>query len=280
MEFPVSVALAEPVTVLPAGPGWWYEPKFDGHRTVISVSAEAVVLQARSGRSVTSPWMDLALAAQRDLRPGAVLDGEAVIWREGAIDFSAVQARAASTPARARELARALPASYAAFDLLAHPALGDVRGQPYVERRRLLLKVLEDVGPPIQPVPATDDREIAMVWYQALQEQGIEGIVAKRTMSPYRGGKRIWQKIRHSETVDVEVIGYTGTAGRPHHLIVTPPGGRVARSQRLTALLADQVATALRETSTGATARTEDGERYEQTAGGLGSVAKVDLVRS
>ncbi|MFG2394800.1 hypothetical protein ACGFYF_38870 [Streptomyces lavendulae] len=143
----------------------------DGHRTVIGRTDDSVVLDARSGRIVTPVWMDLALAAQKTLRPGTVLDGEAVIWRNGAIDFPAVQARAASTPVRARELAAALPASYAAFDLIAHPdpSLGDVRGRPYVERRRLLLELLEDVGPPLQPVPATDDREVAMTCYQVLQ---------------------------------------------------------------------------------------------------------------
>ncbi|WP_330249178.1 hypothetical protein OHA33_44855 (plasmid) [Streptomyces sp. NBC_00562] len=26
MEFPIEVALARPVPVLPHGPGWWYEP--------------------------------------------------------------------------------------------------------------------------------------------------------------------------------------------------------------------------------------------------------------
>ncbi|MEU9237124.1 ATP-dependent DNA ligase [Streptomyces subrutilus] len=186
MEFPVAVALAAPVTVVPSGPGWWYEPKFDGHRMVMQVAAETVVLYARSGRVVTPVWMDLALAAHHGLREGTVLDGEAVVWREGLLDFSAVQARAASTVVRARALAAALPASYAAFDLLAHPDLGDVRGRPYTERRRLLLELLEDVGPPIQAVPATDDREVALVWYEVLQEQAIEGIVAKRGLSPYR----------------------------------------------------------------------------------------------
>ncbi|WP_372481583.1 ATP-dependent DNA ligase [Streptomyces flavotricini] len=78
------------------------QQKFDGHRTVLRVTDETVVLYARSGRVVTALWMDLALAAQRSLRPGTVLDGEAVIWRKGALDSSAVQARAASTSARAR----------------------------------------------------------------------------------------------------------------------------------------------------------------------------------
>ncbi|MFD4232623.1 hypothetical protein [Streptomyces sp. NPDC058545] len=30
MEFPIKVALARAVPMLPEGPGWWYEPKFDG----------------------------------------------------------------------------------------------------------------------------------------------------------------------------------------------------------------------------------------------------------
>lgn len=35
MEYPVKVALARPVPVLPSGAAWWFEPKFDGHRTVL-----------------------------------------------------------------------------------------------------------------------------------------------------------------------------------------------------------------------------------------------------
>ncbi|MGA4800516.1 hypothetical protein [Streptomyces lavendulocolor] len=85
-------------------------------------------------------WPDLAAAGMR-LEPGTVLDGEVVIWRQGRCDFAAVQSRAASTPARARNLAAALPATYAVWDVLHHPdpGLGDVRPRPYTERRRLLL---------------------------------------------------------------------------------------------------------------------------------------------
>lgn len=264
MEYPPVLALAQAVPALPSGPGWWYEPKFDGHRTSMRRTADSVILYARSGRVVTPSWMDLAVAAQHALRPGTVLDGEVVIWRDGAIDFSAVQARAASSLARSRELAASLPASYAAFDLLVHPDLGTVTGRPYAERRRLLLELLEDVGPPIQPVPATDDRDTALVWYEVLQEQGIEGLVAKRALSPYRGGQRIWQKVRHSEVVDAEVIGFTGTPARPRHLVLVLPGGRVARSQQLTAALVAQVAPYLEAAGPGAAARTADGEPYRR----------------
>lgn len=79
---PVEPMLAQAAEAIPPtrpGAGVAYEQKFDGHRMVAVVEAETVVLYARSGRVVTSAWMDLALEAHRDLRAGTVLDGEAVI---------------------------------------------------------------------------------------------------------------------------------------------------------------------------------------------------------
>ncbi|ATM24862.1 DNA ligase (plasmid) [Streptomyces alboflavus] len=267
MEHPVRVALAEPVTALPRGVGWWYEPKFDGHRVVIRRDAESAGLQARSGRDVTSSWMDLAVAAMR-LAPGTILDGEAVIWINGELSFSAVQSRAAASVAGARALAHARPASYAAWDLLAHPEAGDVRERPYIQRRQLLLDVLAPLGPPLQPVPATDDYETAMVWYESLQAQGIEGIVAKLGSSPYRAG-RIWQKVRHTETLDAKVVGYTGSPHAPRSLVVRLADGQLRLSQRLTAGLAAQVTDYLWDAEPGQQARTDGEEVFTTMPGEL-----------
>lgn len=159
-----------------------------------------------------------------------------MIYAHGKIDFSAAQSRAASTPARARRLAETLPAHFAAWDNLVHPDHGDVRARTYDQGRALLLDLLDeyDVQPPIQAVPMTDDPDVALTWYQQLQEQGVEGIVCKPARSTYKVG-RIWKKVRHAETVDADVIGYTGSATRPKRLAVQLPGGRVALSQALKA---------------------------------------------
>ncbi|MFD7705737.1 DNA ligase [Streptomyces sp. NPDC059786] len=266
MEFPIDVALAEAVPRLPRGQGWWYEIKFDGHRTVLWRLAETVRLQSRSGRDVTRVWMDLAVAGMR-LPPGTVLDGEAIIHDGGRISFSAAQSRAASSAARARALAARLPAHLAVWDILAHPVHGDVRGRPYLERRGLLLGLLADIGPPIQAVPATDDPEVAQTWYDTLAEQGVEGIVCKRAASPYRPG-RIWQKVRHAETVDAEVVGYTGPAARPRALAVRLPDGRIGLSQALTAPLAVAVSAHIAACEPGRRARTH-GEAYTTVGPGL-----------
>ncbi|MFD4291548.1 hypothetical protein ACFWRD_33745 [Streptomyces sindenensis] len=150
------------------------------------------------------------------LPPGTVLDGEAVIWNGGTVDFGAVQARA---------LAARLPATYAAFDVLAHPDDGGdaLAARPYTERRTVLVEVLAAIGPPLQPVLATADRGTALQWYATLQPQGGEGIVAKPGGSAYPfGGRTVWRKIRHADTTDARVVGYVGPRRRPRRLALLP----------------------------------------------------------
>ncbi|MFJ4703025.1 DNA ligase [Streptomyces sp. NPDC088768] len=190
------------------------------------------------------------------------MDGEAVVYVDGRVDFGAAQARAASSPARAAQLATRWPASFAAWDILAHAELGDVRSRPYVERRSLLLDVLEEVGPPLQAVPATDDRDTALVWYEALRAQRVEAPVAEHASSVYRAA-RIWRKIRHADTLDVDVVGFTGPRSRPRALAVRLPGGRTVLSQTVSAPVTREVMVRLADVDPGRPVRTESGAAYE-----------------
>ncbi|MEU7736579.1 DNA ligase [Streptomyces griseus] len=269
MEYPVRPALAQAVPVIPHGPDWWYEPKFDGHRTILRRTKDTVNLYARSGRVVTSHWMDLAVAAMQ-LPPGTTLDGEAVIWKNGRIDFGAAQSRAASSITQARALAAQHPASYAAWDVLEHPAHRQTTGLPYTERRRLLLDLLHDIPPPIQAVPATDDRNVAVAWYEGLQEQGIEGIVCKKGTASYPAGRRGWTKVRHADTEDALVVGYLGPRRRPHRLALAigDEGGPIRLSARLDPVLAGRIAEALAAAEVVGERRAE-GETYTRVDGYL-----------
>ncbi|MFJ5850772.1 hypothetical protein ACIQGX_38105, partial [Streptomyces sp. NPDC092903] len=100
----------------------------------------------------------------------------------------------------------------------------DVREVPAEEPRIVqqrgvyLLDILASIGPPIQAVPATDDRAVALHWYEVLQEQGIEGVVAKKGSAAYPSGRRGFIKIRHADTEDALVVGYAGPPRRPHRL--------------------------------------------------------------
>ncbi|MFD7506889.1 ATP-dependent DNA ligase [Streptomyces sp. NPDC059850] len=246
---PVPVALARPIQTLPvAEPGrrLAYEPKFDGHRLLIFRLADGVQLQARSGRIVTRSFPDLAAAARR-LPVGTVLDGEVVVWVGGRTDFAAVQKRAtAASEARAERLARQLPASYAAFDLLAS-GTDDLRPRPYAERRALLTTLLEPLGPPLQAVPMTMDPELAATWYEAFPAIGVEGLVVKSPDQPYRSGRH-WRKLRHSETRDALVVGVVGPRFRPRALaLVLPSDDTPVVSGPLSPAVRAQLTPALRD---------------------------------
>ncbi|WP_327299896.1 ATP-dependent DNA ligase [Streptomyces sp. NBC_01197] len=271
----LKVGLAQAMASLPEGPNWAYEPKFDGDRTTVQRGQHTVTLRSRAGRVVNASWPDLVAAAMR-LPEGVLLDGEVCVWRNGRLDFGAVRSRASSTSIRARQLAKSMPASFAAWDVLAHPDHGDdLRNWPYSERRRILVDLLTPLGPPLQPVPMTTDITEARIWFEVLPEQGLEGLVAKRLDGPYpRRRSGGWQKIRHADTVNARIVGYTGPVSRPTHLVVELPDGRVALTRSLTAALRAQVAPALRDSGPGRAARTRSGERY--TTCGRGPVVEVE----
>lgn len=212
MHPPVDVALAQTVHALPRGPGWRYEPKFDGWRLLAFRDGAGVVLQARSQRILTGAFPDL-VEALAILPSGTVLDGEALVIADGVISFEAMQRRALSR--RAASLASRWPASYAVFDVLSIEGQ-DCRSHPYAERRALLLDVLAPLGPPLQPVPVTADEETALEWYEGMRAVGVEGLMCKSASAPYRSGRtRAWLKYRHAAVEDGVVVGVMGPLSRP-----------------------------------------------------------------
>ena len=125
VTFAVQPVKAEPSSELPTGtPGKWsYEPKFDGFRCIAFCSADRVRLQSRQQRSLTRYFPEI-VAAVAALDADVVLDGELVVWREGRLDFTALQLRLHPAASRADVLSRSMSASYVVFDLL------DVGGPP------------------------------------------------------------------------------------------------------------------------------------------------------
>jgi ATP-dependent DNA ligase len=182
---------AKTVSDLPPGPGWAYEPKFDGYRALAFRTASGVELQSRQQRMLTAHFPDVA-ATLAGLDVDLVLDGELVIWRAGRLDFGALQDRLRSGPARARSLAIEAPAAYVVFDLLAHDRT-DLRDQPYHHRRQALDDLLGRRLPDgLVLTPTTADPAVARTWLLGHTTSGIEGVVAKRVGQPYRAGVRAW----------------------------------------------------------------------------------------
>src|SRR5215210_2038457 len=96
--------------------GVQYEQKWDGYRAV-AFNAEPF-LQSRRGADLTASFPEITTAIAQ-LLPKCVLDGELVIWGEGALDFPALLKRMSSSKTNTHRMAAEQSATFATFDVLA-----------------------------------------------------------------------------------------------------------------------------------------------------------------
>jgi len=194
MDWGIEPQLARAAKELPVGPQWSYEQKYDGFRAIAFVDGERVRLQSRTANDLTRYFPEL------ELPPGRyVLDGEIVIDGEGSGQaFGSLQLRLHPAASRIERLARELPASYVAFDLLELDG-SSLLEQPF-ERRRKALDSLAG----IRRSELVRDADAAQRW---LEE--TEGVVAKRLDAAYAPGKRrAMVKVKRVRTLDCVVMGY------------------------------------------------------------------------
>lgn len=189
---------------LPTGPGWAYEFKWDGVRTLAESGPAGFTLTSRLGNDVTAAYPELAGLA--GTAADVVLDGEVVALVDGRPSFSALQNRMhVRKSVEARRLAGQLPVTYLAFDVLRLDGT-DLTGLPFAERRELL-EGLAVAGPAWTTSPLFDDGPATL---EAATANGLEGVVAKRLASLYRPGVRTldWVKVRFGRRQEFVVGGW------------------------------------------------------------------------
>jgi bifunctional non-homologous end joining protein LigD len=200
--------LATAGSVLPSGPDWAYEFKWDGVRALVSVTAGAVQITSRLGNDVTVAYPELAgLGAGIE---DALVDGEIVAFDEGRPSFGRLQLRMHVRVARqAAQLANDVPVSFIAFDLLRLYGV-DLTARPFAERRATLERLATDY-PQWTVSPSFDDGRATE---QAAQAHGLEGVVAKRVTSHYRPGTRTaeWVKVKFRQGGEFVVVGWESDA--------------------------------------------------------------------
>ncbi len=197
---PMLATLAESV---PKGQDWLYEIKWDGYRIIATVSGGEPELRSRKDQDYTKRFENVSKELVKALKtPDCVVDGEVcALDEEGRPSFSAMQQGKSGTPI-----------VYYLFDLL------EVDGEsiidlPIEERRKRLVKLLDKRNKIVRFSESFDDGEALLT---AADEQGLEGIMAKRLASRYLPGKRSrdWLKIKGHGRQEFVIAGYTRGKGR------------------------------------------------------------------
>ncbi|GIF75685.1 ATP-dependent DNA ligase [Asanoa siamensis] len=242
LHYPVEPMIATAVDEIPTGPGWAYQPKWDGWRCLGWVREARVQLQTRAGKPIGAAFPDVTRALRATLPPGVVVDGELLVWdsaRERS-SFSLLQRRAAAGRHVLR-MARQYPAHFVAFDLLATPD-ESLLPAPLAERFALLEQLLAGAPAPIVLCPQTDDLAVAREWAETWPSTGIEGLVCKRLDQGYRLGRGGWRKYRVRTTAEQIIGGVTGWTSAPQTILVGQfdARGRLRYTGRSTPLTDEQ----------------------------------------
>jgi ATP-dependent DNA ligase len=204
---PVAPMLAKSVKAVPDGPGFLYEPKWDGFRCIVFRDGDEVELGSRNERPMTRYFPDVVAAVRAQLPERCVVDAEIVIATGDRLDFEALLQRIHPAASRVTLLAEQTPASLVIFDLL---ALGDESylDVPLGERRKKLDQVLAGVTAPVHRTSVTDDPAVAQEWFGTFEGAGLDGVVAKPVEGTYEPDKRAMLKIKHERTADCVVAGF------------------------------------------------------------------------
>ena len=75
------------VSAIPEGPGWQYEPKWDGFRCMAFKDGNKVDLQSKAQKMLTAYFPEIVEALRGLRSPTFVLDGELVIPVNGELSF-------------------------------------------------------------------------------------------------------------------------------------------------------------------------------------------------
>ena len=195
--------LASLAREIPHGDGWQFELKWDGYRAIGGVDHGRAQLVSRNGNDLTDRFPQVAA----DLRASAgkrslVVDGEiCALDSAGRPSFSAMQLGKPETPI-----------IYALFDLLELDGHSTI-GLSLRERRELLERLVHGAQSSLRFSESFDDGPALL---RAVREQGLEGVMAKRSGSPYTPGKRSrdWLKVKTHQRQEFVICGWTRGQGR------------------------------------------------------------------
>ena len=189
------------VAVLRRG-DWVYERKLDGLRGIAVREGGALHLWSRNHLSFDHRFPDLVASLARIPVPEFVLDGEIVAFSEGRTSFQLLQSGPAGGGGQPE---------YVAFDLIS--LLGrDTTAIPLEERVDLLRRT---VGPGHPPITVSEQLTGDPVDLLAdACRAGWEGLIAKRSQSPYRSGRSgDWRKLKCSARQELVIGGWSDPSG-------------------------------------------------------------------
>jgi DNA ligase-1 len=222
---PYPFFLAYPLQTSPETLGnisdWQIEWKWDGIRSQIISRKNNIFIWSRGEELVTERYPELAVAAQF-LPDGVVVDGEILVWKNGAVQPFAELQKRIGRKVVTKKMLEDLPVILMAYDLLEFDNC-DWRSRPLLERRQQLETLLLQLGEKgngtfkLSPVLSASDWNELTTKQSESRQLNVEGVMLKRLQSTYKIGRQRgdwWKWKVDPYTVDAVLIYAQAGSGR------------------------------------------------------------------
>lgn len=183
-------------------PGWEYEVKWDGYRALAFMNQKQTELKSRNGKSFNDKFYPVFKAIS-EWNVNAIVDGEIVVVDDkGISNFGSLQNWRSEADGELH---------FYVFDILWLDGK-DLTEFTLAERKIVLQSILPDEGNIKSGYSVIAE---GSDFFEAAKELGLEGIIAKRSDSPYYPGSRSkdWLKIKINKRQEVVIAGYTRNEG-------------------------------------------------------------------
>jgi bifunctional non-homologous end joining protein LigD len=187
--------------------GWIFEVKWDGYRAITEVAGTTVRIHSRNGNDLGRRFSAIVDQAAK-IGHDAVFDGELVVLDDrGIAHFAWLQ----DYPSYGGQLV------YYVFDLLYLDGR-DLTKLPLLQRKQLLLGALPAKSRHLRYCDHVDTEGV--IFFDAIKRQGVEGMVAKDSSSPYVPGRRSkrWLKLKSYSIQKAFIAGYKEGEGSRQEL--------------------------------------------------------------
>ena len=200
-------------------PRYTYQIKWDGVRVLTYLDINGLQLFNRKLRPRTFIYPEMQELKKWLRATSVILDGEMVaLGADGKPSFSAILRRdLVKGGDKVRLLARSSPVFYMVWDVLYHEGEWLV-DKPLSQRQERLREVVT----PSQFVKLVDDHPSGIELFRVMEQQGMEGIVAKEREGKYLIGERnaTWKKIKTFRTIHTVAGGAVIKSGLVNSLLL------------------------------------------------------------
>lgn len=210
----------EPISaeVIPIGEEWIFQVKWDGVRMLVYKIDDEVELVNRNLNNRTKQYPEFTDLGSYCSASSVILDGEIIAMQDGKPSFHEVMKRDRMNRSELIHLSiKERPVIYMIFDILYLDGKWVIDDE-LAERQRLLSSIIT----PTEDVQVVESFSNGEALYEAVKEQGLEGIVAKDLRKPYslNGKDGRWQKVKFYKDLIAIVGGYVTKGSELQSLVL------------------------------------------------------------